>query len=120
MFCVLGVDAQTYKYKTTAFAYREVVNNTWTDWTDWEPSSILVVISLDREIVTIYSQETQEYDIIEYQGNEEDDNGSTIKLLCVNEDGLRCNVRLRTQTDGERQLYVDFSDCMWVYNLEDR
>jgi len=120
VLCVNGVDAQTYKFKTTDFAYKGVVNNQWTDWTDWQSCDLLVVISVDRNMITIYSQDTQEYDIVEYQGEETDNEGKSMKFLCVNEDGLRCLIRLRVQNDGAKQLYVDFSDAMWVYNIIDR
>lgn len=125
LFCLSSVttDAQTYKYQTTSFAYKtyDYQWKRWTEWSDWENSSMLVVISLDREVISIYSQSIQEYDIVEYQGEERDsDGGESVKFLCVNEDGLRCNIRLRTQRDGQRQLYVDFSDMMWVYSIVDR
>ena len=82
--------------------------------------SMLVVINADRDVITVYSQDPQEYDIIDYEGEERDINGKSIRYLCVNEDGLRCNIRLRKQDDGSIQLYVDFSDAMWVYSLTER
>ena len=82
---------------------------------------MLVVINLDRNIINIYSEERQDYDIYEYLGEESDsDGGNSLKLNCVNKDGLRCQVRLRIQSDGSKQLYVDFNDMMWVYGLRDR
>lgn len=120
LFAVLGTNAQTYKFKTYAFAYKQLASFGWTDWTDWQQSEMLVVISLDRGVINVYSRDTQEYDIVEYEGEERDREGNSMKFLCVNEDGLRCNIRLRTQNDGNRQLYVDFSDVMWVYGLTER
>lgn len=111
--------AQTYKYYTDSFAYKLYQNNRWTDWSDWEDSHMLVVLNLDRNVIHIYSEEVQEYDIYNY-GNEFEndyDGGQTLTLDCVNEDGLRCQVRLRIQSDGSKQLYVDFRDMMWVYGL---
>ena len=120
LLTVMSMDAQTYKYKTTAFAYKTLGNHGWSRWTDWEQSSMLVVINADRDVITVYSQDPQEYDIIDYQGEERDSNGKSIRYLCVNEDGLRCNIRLRKQYDGSIQLYVDFNDVMWVYSLTER
>ena len=72
-------------------------------------------------IINIYSDKIQEYDIYEYTGEEnDDDGGSSFLFQCVNKDGLRCQVRLRVQSDGSKQLYVDFNDAMWVYGLEER
>lgn len=116
-----AVKAQTYKYYTTCFAYKYYENYGWTDWSEWERSHMLVVISTDRNIINIYSDKIQEYDIYEYTGEEnDDDGGSSFLFQCVNKDGLRCQVRLRVQSDGSKQLYVDFNDAMWVYGLEER
>ena len=121
IFSICAVKAQTYKYYTTCFAYKYYENYGWTDWSEWERSHMLVVISTDRNIINIYSDKIQEYDIYEYTGEEnDDDGGSSFLFQCVNKDGLRCQVRLRVQSDGSKQLYVDFNDAMWVYVLEER
>ena len=121
IFSICAVKAQTYKYYTTCFAYKYYENYGWTDWSEWERSHMLVVISTDRKIINIYSDKIQEYDIYEYTGEEnDDDGGSSFLFQCVNKDGLRCQVRLRVQSDGSKQLYVDFNDAMWVYGLEER
>ena len=121
IFSICAVKAQTYKYYTTCFAYKYYENYGWTDWSEWERSHMLVVISTDRNIINIYSDKIQEYDIYEYTGEEnDDDGGSSFLFQCVNKDGLRCQVRLRIQSDGSKQLYVDFSDLVWVYGLEER
>lgn len=121
IFSICSIKAQTYKYYTTSFAYKYYENNRWTDWSDWERSRMLVVISVDRNLINIYSDTMQEYDIYEYNGEEEDkDGGTSLLFKCVNADGLRCQVRLRVQSDGSKQLYVDFNDCILVYGLEER
>lgn len=121
LISVCSLSAQTYKYYTNSFAYKYYENNKWTDWSDWERSHVLVVISIDRNIINIYSETMQEYDIYEYTGEEKDGKGgSSFLFQCVNKDGLRCQIRLRIQSDGSKQLYVDFNDCMWVYGIEER
>lgn len=121
LFLTVIVKAQTYKYYTNSFAYKYYDNYRWTDWSDWEDSHMLVVISLDRNIINIYSETMQEYDIYEYNGEEKDrDGGTSLLFNCVNKDGLRCQVRVRVQSDGSKQLYIDFNDFMCVYGLEER
>lgn len=118
---VCSLSAQTYKYYTNSFAYKYYENYRWSEWSNWQDSHMLVVISLDRNIINIYSETMQEYDIYEYNGEENDrDGGTSLLFNCVNKDGLRCQIRLRVQSDGSKQLYVDFSDFMWVYGLEER
>lgn len=43
-FSICSINAQTYKFYTTSFAYKYYENNRWTDWSDWERSRMLVVI----------------------------------------------------------------------------
>ncbi len=114
--------AQTYRYTTTDFAYRYVSNSgRWTDWSDWQDSRMLVVLSLDRNVLTIYSEEMQEYDIYDWgETQESSDGSSTLEMRGVNRDGLRCGIRIRVQRDGQKQLYIDFNDMMWVYNFDFR
>lgn len=114
------VQAEVVKLKATSFAYMTQTNYGWTDWTDWESCNILVVVNVDKDIITIYSNETQEYDIVEELDSETDSKSISYKFLCVNEDGNRCHVRLRVLDSGQMQLYIDFSDARWVYNVEER
>lgn len=82
---------------------------------------MLVVLNFNRETITIYSKEVQEYDIVSYEDVKDDnEGGQSLKLICVNEDGLRCHIRIRTLSNGRRQLYVDFNDMMWVYNIDNK
>lgn len=112
---------QVLKLKTTSFAFKTKVNNyQWSDWSEWKESSILVVIDFDKDRFTIYSKETQVYDVAKYEGKTTDYDGDyTWSFYCVNKDGLTCRVRLvkLNSQNGQNQLYVDFNDVKWVYNL---
>lgn len=117
---VLPSMAEVLKYKATSFAFKMYDYNRerWTDWTDWDDCNILVVVDSDKDLISIYSQQTQEYDIIEYLGEEEDaDGGISANFNCIDQDGNRCNVRVRVQQNGQQQLYVDYNDASWVYNV---
>ena len=125
LFCATFVmsvaQAQVYKLRTTSVAFKSKVNNyKWSNWSSWEDTSVLVVMDVEKDRITVYSKETQIYDIAENEGNEEDEDGDeTWSYYCVNEDGLNCRVRfvkLNSQ-DGRLQLYIDFDDMSWVYNL---
>ena len=94
-------------------------DNRWGDWSDWESTSVLIVVDDSR--ITVYSKEKQVYDVIENEGKKTDIDGDDVwSYFCINEDGARCRVRLirRNSQNGEAQLYVDFNDMKWVYNLE--
>ena len=118
MVCGLVAQAQNYQFYTYQFSYRVVDNGEWTDWSDWQDSRMLVSINADNDVISIQSADPQRYQVLELGELEEDGEGTSQEFLCVNEDNVRCNIRLRIQNDGIKQLYVDFADAMWVYSLE--
>ena len=109
------------KMKTTSFAYNYKENGySWTNWSDFEEASILVLMDLGRDRITVYSKDTQVYDIAKDEGKTTDTDGDDFySFLCVNEDGKACRVRLAklNSQGGRNQLYVEFDDMKWVYNL---
>ncbi len=117
----VDTNAQTYKYYSTDFAYKTKDRyGYWSGWSDWEPSRCLVSISLDRNIINIYSDTPQEFDIYDEVGNSEDDEGTSIILRCIDANGLRCHIKLRRQNNGILQLYIEYNDLIYVYCLEER
>ena len=118
---IANMEAQTYKYQTTDFAYKtKNSKGYWSDWSDWEEVRCLVSISLDRDVINIYSQEPQEFDIYDQDGKSEDNNGSSFSLRCIDKVGLRCGVRFRKQDNGVLQLYIEYSDMIYVYCLKEK
>jgi hypothetical protein len=114
--------AQVLKVKADAISFKTKNEYTgrWSDWSKWEEVNILITIDPDKERIKIFSKKDQVYDIIQDLGENYDKDGDkTLKWLCVNEDGLRCHVRLVKlySQGGKSQLYVDFNDMMWVYNI---
>ena len=120
--CGIEAQAQVLKFDATDFAYRTNYNGRWSDWTDWEDCSILVVLNTDKEEINIYSAEPQELTIYAGDGEFYPDNsgGKQAEFKCVDLDGQRCTVRIRIQGDGQWQLYVDYSNISYVYCIEPR
>lgn len=112
--------AEVIKAQGTSFAYATYNDNGyWNDWSDWQDCSVLVVINTDNDRVNIYSSTPQEYDIYDYDEEQYDPDGSSyVTFQCVDGEGLRCEMRLRIQANGQVQLYIDYADIMWVYNVE--
>lgn len=112
---------QVYKLKSTSYSSKYKVNDyRWSDWAEWEESNVLITIDINKDRITIYSKLTQVYDIAENEGETFDNDGDiTLSLFCVDKDGLTCRIRLvkLISQDGRNQLYVDYDDLKWVYNV---
>jgi len=117
------VDAQVVKYRATDVAYMSQNDNgSWSQWSAWEKVSMLIVMNLDKAIVQIYSSEPQEFDIVNTVSDWKSDSegGQQIEFLCVDKNGLRCNMRFRVQSDGLMQMYVDYRNVIYAYVIEPR
>lgn len=112
-------NAQTYAYRTTAFAMKQINSyGNWSNWSDWEKSDMLITINLDTDVIKIYSPMTQIYQIIKYVGSYQDSSGGTqVEYKFVDQDDDIGTLRLRKERNGNIQIYVDFSNIMWVYNV---
>jgi len=114
--------AQVTKFKSTEFAtcIKNDYTGKWGAWSSFKETEVLITIDLSKERIKVFSKVEQVYDIIRYYDKTIDRDGDeTLKFQCVNEDGLKCYVRfvILNSKGGQRQLYVDFSDMMWVYNI---
>lgn len=119
LFCVENtVSAQTYYYKTKQFAIKYKSTYGWGEWSDWKPSDMKMKIDFDDDIIVIYSQATQVYRVLEDMGSYTDESGGKQqKFWVIDQDEDYGYVRLRIEKNGNSQIYIDFNDVMWVYNV---
>jgi hypothetical protein len=113
---------QVTKFKSTSysFKFKNDYTSMWRKWAELERTEVLLAIDLTNERIKIFSKEEQVYDIVKYYDKETDLDGDiTLQFQCVNQDGLKCFVRfvVLNSKNGQLQLYVDFSDMMWMYNI---
>lgn len=122
VFTITMASAQTYYYTATSFACK-VTNSygNWSDWSDWQSCNILVTINFTNDVVTIYSNKTQVYNITKYVRNYTDySGGSQLEFKFIDQDYDRGTMRLRIEKNGNSQMYIDFANAMWVYNVRKR
>ncbi len=109
---IIGV-CNTVYYQSNEFAFKIVGGY----WSDWEESSILISIDTDRDLIIVHTNQPQRYKIIEYMGEYEDNKGGyQIRFKVIDQDGDIGIVRIRRQANGVAQLYIEYSDIMWVYS----
>lgn len=118
---LIGVDSaqgQVLKLRTNAFASR-IINedNIWTKWSDWSNVNILIQIVDDR--VTIFSKETQIFDIMDSSDKTTNDSGCDIYVFkCTDIDGIICYLKFINAPKKSKkysQLYVRYGDYNYVY-----
>lgn len=117
LFCVRATQAQTQWFKATEFAVRVVNNGYWTKWSDWESVDINIKFDLSNDLIIIYSQETQIYKVLEQVKSPYDSNGTQVKFRVLDQDYDKGFLRLRVENNGNSQIYVDYADISWVYNV---
>lgn len=117
LFCVGAVQAQTQWFKATELAIKVVNNGNWTKWSDWESVDINIKFDLSNDLIIIYSQELQIYKVLEQVKSPYDSNGTQVKFKVLDQDYDKGFLRLRVENNGNSQIYVDYADISWVYNV---
>ena len=111
--------AQTYTYRSFQFSYKQQLDNgRWTDWSKWEDSNLVITIDYDNDVIKIYSQMPQKYVIVSHSDSYTDESGGRqVRFNFIDQDGDKGTIRFRIEKNGNSQLYIDFADIMWVYNV---
>lgn len=113
------INAQVQYYRSTQFSMKQINSyGVWTDWSPWQSSNILIEMDLDSSVITIYSQMKQIYKIIEYVGNYVDSSGGKqMEYRFIDQDFDKGTLRLRIERNGNSQMYIQFNNIIWVYNV---
>lgn len=104
-------------FRSTSFAYKVVNGYTWSDWSDWEGSDVKIKFDLSNDIITIFSPQIQRYRIIDTLTPDYDSSGNQVKFQAVDSEDVLCHIRLRIEDSGNSQIYVDYSNLMFCYNV---
>ena len=116
MCCYAGDNIRYYE--TTSFSMKRVVNGEWTDWSEWEDSGMIITLNLTKDVVEILSPKAQVYNITEHGDCYIDqDGGRNVNFSFVDQEGYKGVIRLRIEKNGNSQMYVEYANIMWVYNL---
>ena len=119
-FTFTSANAQVQYYRTTAYDEARVYNGPYV-WSDWQKSDRTLVINLNTDVITIYSPRIQIYRVYGTANNgnayTDSSGGTNIKFYVIDQDGDRGEVRLRIERNGNSQIYVDFNNVAFVWNV---
>lgn len=109
------------KFNTTDYAFAQVDSKGYYQWDSWKKCNVRIVINLEKDMIIIYSNVTQYYYIYDTYNNgdpyPDTKGGYQIKFYMVDQDGDKGSLRLRVASNGLSQIYIDFKDCAWCYNV---
>ncbi|MBR6517559.1 MAG: hypothetical protein IKT40_12070 [Bacilli bacterium] len=105
-------------FKATSFSYRYINDyGYWTNWSKWDKCNINIKFELDNDFIVIYSSKTQVYKVIQLVDSPYDDSGTSIRFSVVDGEGDYGYIRLRVENNQNSQIYVDFANISWCYNV---
>lgn len=124
LICLIGLStieasAETQWYNAKSYALKQVNSyGYWTDWSSWQACNINIKFDLSTDWITIYSNRTQYYKVVKYHGDRQEYDGSYQSYFTANDsNGGVCTIRLRIETNGNSQIYIEYNNAMWVYNV---
>ena len=110
--------SQVINFETTSYTYKTYNGYSWSKWAPYERSSMLLTMDVDRDLVIIYSPNTQIYRIVDYSGAYTDNDGdATMEFKFIDQDGDRGTMRLMQRTSGKSEVYIQFANIIWVYSV---
>ena len=114
LFMSIPSFSQIINFKATSVAIKEVGYR----WSDWQKCDILITFNPKTDKVVIYSRSIQIYKVITQGQNFIDESGGEqVKYKVIDQDDDLGSMRLRVETNGNSQIYIDFADVSWVYNV---
>lgn len=113
VFLGITVQAQNTQWLK---AYELSVN--YEGWSDWEPVNINIKIDFDNYLIKIFSKEIQVYEILSNLPPLKDDTGKNVRFRVIDQDKDIGVLTFRVQNNGTKQIYLEFDDIGWVYNVK--
>lgn len=87
------------------------------DFDDWTKVNIPITFNLTTDQIIIYSQRVQTYYIYKYDTYISNEGLNAVRFYFVDQDLDKGTCRLVIRKDGTSQIYIDFSNITWVYNV---
>lgn len=123
LFMLIGFSISSYAqsvqvYRATSFAYKSTdYYGNWSNWSDWQRSSVKIEFNLPNDVIVIHSPVVQAFGIYDTFTPPYDSGGTQVGFVAVDAEGVRCHIRLRIEHNGNSQIYIEYSNLLYVYNV---
>lgn len=111
----LTSSAQIISFRTTAFSHKERTTHGWSSWSNWESDCSLMTMDLTNDMIVIYTQKTQYYNIISIGSHYREGNAEIQEFGFIDQDGDRGTFRLVMRSTGRSEVYIAFNNVTWGY-----
>ena len=110
--------SEEISFYTNFMSYKILKDSVWQDWSDWRECYIEIVWDTDSNSITLHSKNTEKVFKIDPSFRKiEDDNSITTLYTVLKSENNCLGIRFRIQRDGVKQIYIDYEDIVYVYNL---
>lgn len=118
LFTMSSVNAHTNDNVQYYKAYQYTQKMSYaSDFDDWTTVNIPIVFNFTTDQIIIYSKRTQTYYIYKYETYTSNEGRRAVRFYFVDQDLDKGCCRLLIRNDGTSQIYIDFSNISWVYNV---
>lgn len=122
-FVSVGLQAQSFKFKTTSLTVLERGGkyNEWDKWSVPLETQLYITLDLTKDKIIVYSREIQHYRILEILPKQVTKTDEVNSYLCKNQFGEACKISfmVRTNENYKTQLYIYFTDIVFCYDIEE-
>ena len=108
--------------KAHAFAYSEHNQKTdsWTNWSEWKKSEVIIVIDVSNSIVKINNQYYDKFYLLKQESvikkENIDEPYTSILYGAIDKDGVSAHVKIKIFTkDMITQVYIYYSNIRYTY-----
>lgn len=112
----LSASAQVWQFRSEAYSQR-VTNSygQWGNWSKWQKCNVNITINLNNDLVTIYSNRTQYYQVTSYTGTYMDNGTQCVDYKFYDQDGDKGTMTLAMKPNGQSEIYIRFANIQWAY-----
>lgn len=82
-----------------------------------ERSTVKIEFNLPNDVIVIHSPVVQAFGIYDTFTPPYDSGGQQVGFVAMDAEGVRCHIRLRIENNGNSQIYIEYSNLIYVYNV---
>jgi hypothetical protein len=116
----LNASAQLYRFETSGVSMSiKNAKGKWSPYSDFKEAKIVVSLDTSKDRIVVYSEVVQLYTILGYNDTKTNEEGSVDVFQCVNVDGDKCVLAIRTlKGTNVKQLYIYEDSRVLIYNMK--